>query len=58
MPLDPCVRIGTVQIFWSHYDLEQPRARDDQGAFLANSLLKGHQRSLEATNSFLPIIID
>ena len=26
--------------------------RDDQGAFLANSVLKGHQRSLEATNSF------
>ena len=28
-------------------------SRDDQCAFLANSLLKGHQRSLESTNSFI-----
>ena len=26
-------------------------SRNDQGAFLTNSLLKGHQRSLEAKNS-------
>ena len=32
--------------------------RDDQGVFFADSLLKGHPRSFEATNSFLPITLD
>ena len=56
MPLDPCVRIGTIQIFRNNDDLEQlqwPRC-----VFLANSLLKSHQRSLEATNGFLSITLD
>ena len=25
MPLEPCVRLGAVQIFWNHVDLEKPR---------------------------------
>ena len=56
MPLDPFVRVGTVQIVRYQDDLEQPRWSGY--AFLANSLLKGHQRSLEATNSFLSITLD
>ena len=51
MPLDPRVRIGAVQIFRNQDDLEQPRWSEH--VFLANSLLKGHQRSyIEATKSF------
>ena len=57
MPLDPCAREGYEQsksfgiiMVWN--------SRDNQGAFLSNSPLKGNQRSLEATNSFLSITVE
>ena len=50
LALDTCVRIGTVHIFWNQWWLGT--AAMTKMLFLANSLLKGHQRSLETTNSF------
>ena len=57
MPLDSCVRIGTFQSFRNHDDLEQRRW---PGYIFKpiNSLLECHQRSLEATDSFLSVTLD
>ena len=51
MPLDLCVRIGTVQIFWNDNVLELMT----EVRFLGNNLLEGHPRSLKATVFFLSV---
>ena len=56
MSLDPCVRIGTVQVIWNDDVLEQPWW--PKCVFLANILLKSHQRSYEATSRGLSITLD